>query len=201
MKVISRRILGIGFITTIASLAFPALATETPSIKCRALGQTTRYRGKLFTCIKVKSKGKTILAWDSGRVIAIPSATPSQNPILSPTESPIQSSELVVVNKIDIPIAKSSEVPANTTMSFTAKNRYGNSNTYFVVRNSDGLLGMNAACTHNGCAVKQEREGLLCPCHNALFDLNNGSVLRGPAAHPLERVDVREEAGIIYLTD
>ena len=201
MNSISRRILGIGFISTIATLAFPALAATTPPIRCRVLGQTTAYRGVLFTCIKVKSKGKTVLAWDSGKIIPTPSPTASQSTTPSPTASLSQSSEPVVVNKIGIPIAKSSEVPANSTMSFTAKNRYGNTTTYFVVRNSDGLLGMNAACTHNGCTVKQEREGLLCPCHNALFDLNDGSVLRGPAAHPLERVNVREEAGMIYLTD
>jgi Rieske Fe-S protein len=106
-----------------------------------------------------------------------------------------------VVNKIDIPIARSSEVANNSTKSFTAKNRYGYSTTYFVARSSDGLIGMNATCTHNGCTVKIDNEGLLCPCHSALFDPKNGALLRGPASYPLERVPVREADGTIYITD
>jgi Rieske Fe-S protein len=89
----------------------------------------------------------------------------------------------------------------NTTKSFTAKNRFGYTTTYFIVRGSDGLVGLNAICTHNGCTVKQESEGLLCPCHGALFDSKNGAVLRGPAAYPLERVVVRESDGTIFITD
>jgi Rieske Fe-S protein len=180
-------------------MVVPAFAATKPSIKCRFAGQTTTYNGRLFTCIKAKSKGKTVLAWDSGKIIPIPSPSPTQS--ATPSPSPSQVPEPVVVNKIDIPIAKSSEVPQNSTKSFAAKNRYGYTTTYFIVRSSDGLIGMNATCTHNGCTVKIENTGLLCPCHNALFDEKNGAVLRGPAAHPLERVSVREADGLIYITD
>ena len=105
------------------------------------------------------------------------------------------------MKKIEIPIAKSSEVPRNSAVSFTAKNRYGNSTTYILIRNSEGLLAMDATCPHKGCIVAVEKEGLLCPCHNALFDAKNGNVLRGPASYPLDRVAVREENGTIYLSD
>ena len=71
VNAISRRILGFGFISALATIAFPALAATTPPIKCRVLGQTTTYKGKLYTCIKAKSKGKTILAWDSGKAIPV----------------------------------------------------------------------------------------------------------------------------------
>lgn len=198
---ISRRILGFGFVSTLATIAFPALAATTPPMKCRVLGQTTTYKGKLYTCIKAKSKGKTVLTWDSGKLI--PAPTPSASPTPSPTPSATatQSAAPVVVNKIDIPIAKSSEVANNSTKSFTAKNRYGYSTTYFIARGSDGLIGMNATCTHNGCTVKIDNEGLLCPCHSALFDPKNGALLRGPASYPLERVAVREADGTIYITD
>jgi len=60
---------------------------------------------------------------------------------------------------------------------------------------------MNATCTHNGCTVAIAAEGLLCPCHSALFDPKNGALQRGPASYPLERVVVREEDGVIYITD
>jgi Rieske Fe-S protein len=189
----------LGFLYSLITMVVPAFAATKPSIKCRFAGQTTTYNGRLFTCIKANSKGKTVLAWDSGKIIPIPSPSPTQS--ATPSPSPSQVPEPVVVNKIDIPIAKSSEVPQNSTKSFAAKNRHGYTTTYFIVRSSDGLIGMNATCTHNGCTVKIENTGLLCPCHNALFDEKNGAVLRGPAAHPLERVSVREADGLIYITD
>jgi Rieske Fe-S protein len=185
----------------LATVAFPALAATTPPVKCKVLGQTTTYKGKLYTCIKSKSKGKSVLAWDSGKVIATPSPSVTQTPTPSPSATPTKSTAPAVVNKIDIPLANSSEVPMNSTKSFTAKNRYGYSTTYFLIRKPDQLLAINATCTHNGCTVKIESEGLLCPCHNALFDPKSGSVLRGPAAHPLEPIAVRETDGVIYITD
>jgi len=197
---ISRRIVGFGFLTSLASIAFPALAATTPPIKCRVLGETTTYKGKLYTCIKTKSKGKTVLAWDSGKVI--PAAASSLSPAPTPTASPTQTAPTpVVVKKIEIPIAKSSEVPNSSTKSFVAKNRHGNSTTYIVIRKSDGLLALDATCPHKGCIVAVESEGLLCPCHNALFDPKYGDVLRGPASYPLDRLPVYEAEGVIYITD
>ena len=201
MNLISRRLLALGFISTVATLAFPALAATTPPVKCKFLGQKTTYKGKLYTCIKSKSKGKTILVWDSGKVIATPSPSAVHAPTPSPSATPTKSTAPAVVNKIDIPVANSSDVPMNATKSFTAKNRFGYTTSYFIARGSDGLVGMNASCTHNGCTVKQDAEGLLCPCHGALFDPKDGALRRGPAAYPLERVAVRESDGVIYITD
>ena len=201
MSVISRRILGFGLISTLVSIVFPAFASPTPTVKCRFLGQTTIFNGKRYTCIKGKSKGKSILMWDSGKSIPMASPTPSQAPTPSPSSSPTLSREPVVVKKIEIPVAKSSEVPANSTKSFKANNHFGYETTYIIARNSEGLIAMNATCTHNGCTVAIAAEGLLCPCHSALFDPKNGALLRGPASYPLDRVVVREEAGVIYITD
>ena len=201
MNEISRRILGFGLISAFVSMVFPAFAAPAPTVKCRFLGQTTIFNRKRYTCIKGKSKGKTILMWDSGRPIPTASPTPSQTPAPSPTSSPTVSREPAVVKKIEIPIAKCSEVPANSTKSFKANNHFGYETTYIVARNPEGLIAMNATCTHNGCTVAIAAEGLLCPCHSALFDPKNGALLRGPASYPLDRVVVREEDGVIYITD
>jgi len=201
MSVISRRILGFGLISALVSIVFPAFAAPTPTVKCRFLGQTTIFNGKRYTCIKGKSKGKTILMWDSGKPIPTASPTPSQTPTPSPSSSPTVSREPVVIKKIEIPVAKSSEVPANSTKSFKANNHFGYETTYIIARNSEGLIAMNATCTHNGCTVAIAAEGLLCPCHSALFDPKNGALLRGPASYPLDRVVVREADGVIYITD
>ena len=209
MLVISRRILGFGLISALVSIAFPALAA--PAVKCRFLGQQTTFKGKLYTCIKGKSKGKTILMWDSGKVIPTnppaasqtptPAASQTPTPAASQTPTPTPSPQPVLPKKIEVPIAKSSEVLNNSTKSFIAKNRNGSEVTYVLARNSEGLIAMNATCTHNGCIVAIAAEGLLCPCHSALFDPKNGAVLRGPASYPLDRVVVREEGGVIYITD
>ena len=205
MNAISRRILGFGFISALVSIAFPSLAAPIPTVKCRFLGQTTTLNRKLYTCIKGKSKGKTILMWDSGKLIPAfsPSASPvpSATPTPSPSNSPTISREPVIAKKIDIPVAKSSEVPINSTKSFTAKNSNGNESTYILARNSEGLIAMGATCPHKGCTVAIATEGLLCPCHNALFDPKNGAVLRGPASYALDRFVAREVDGIIYITD
>lgn len=205
MREISRRILSLGFVSALVSAAFPALAADIPTMKCRFLGQTTTYKGKLYTCIKGKSKGKTILTWNSGKVIPAPTPSASQSPTASPTPTPASSPtarpEPVVVKSIEIPLAKSSEVPENSTKFFTARNRFGNETTYVLARYSGVLIAMNATCTHNGCKVALAAAGLQCPCHNALFDAQDGAVLRGPAAHPLDRLNVRELDGIIYITD
>jgi len=205
MREISRRILSLGFVSALVSAAFPALAADIPTMKCRFLGQTTTYKGKLYTCIKGKSKGKTILMWNSGKVIPAPTPSASQSPTASPTPTPASSPtarpEPVVVKSIEIPLAKSSEVPENSTKFFTARNRFGNETTYVLARYSGVLIAMNPTCTHNGCKVALAAAGLQCPCHNALFDAQDGAVLRGPAAHPLDRLNVRELDGIIYITD
>ncbi len=201
MSVISRRILGFGLISALVSIVFPAFAAPTPTVKCRFLGQTTIFNGKRYTCVKGKSKGKTILMWDSGKPIPTASPAPSQTPTPSPSSSPTVSREPVVIKKIEIPVAKSSEVPANSTKSFKANNHFGYETTYIITRNPEGLIAMNATCTHNGCTVAIAAEGLLCPCHSALFDPKNGALQRGPASYPLERVVVREENGVIYITD
>ena len=203
MNEIPRRILSLGIISTLVSMAIPASAA--PVIKCRFLGQRTTFKGKLYTCIKGKSKGKTILMWDSGKPIPATSPIASQSPTPistpSPSSSPTISPEPVIVKKIEIPIAKSSDVPNNSTKSFTAKNRNGMDATYFLARNSEGLIAMDATCPHQGCTVAIATEGLLCPCHSALFDPKNGAPLRGPASYSLNRLAVREADGLIYITD
>jgi nitrite reductase/ring-hydroxylating ferredoxin subunit len=55
-----------------------------------------------------------------------------------------------------------------------------------VCRTAAGVRVLSARCTHLGCQISQQADGLLvCPCHGSRFRLD-GSVARGPAGRPLE---------------
>ena len=59
----------------------------------------------------------------------------------------------------------------------------------------------SAVCTHQGCTVKEVvGDTINCPCHGSKFDVNDGSVVHGPAQQPLGRLDVTVEAGTLRLT-
>lgn len=62
----------------------------------------------------------------------------------------------------------------------------------FVCQASAGsFTALSAICTHQGCAVQwlQSAQHFQCPCHGARFALN-GSVQRGPAGAPLQRLTI-----------
>ncbi|MGY1454629.1 FAD-dependent oxidoreductase [Streptomyces sp. SS8] len=61
-----------------------------------------------------------------------------------------------------------------------------------VHRDADGRLhAVSARCTHLGCLVHFNDAELAweCPCHGSRF-APDGSVIQGPATHPLERRDI-----------
>ena len=59
----------------------------------------------------------------------------------------------------------------------------------------------SAVCTHQGCTLKEVvGDTINCPCHGSKFDVNDGSVVHGPAQQPLGRLDVTVQAGTLRLT-
>lgn len=49
----------------------------------------------------------------------------------------------------------------------------------------------SAVCTHQGCLVGSvTSQGIVCPCHNSVFSVEDGSPTSGPASEPLESVEV-----------
>lgn len=57
-------------------------------------------------------------------------------------------------------------------------------------------------CSHLGCLVRwnEIQESFLCPCHGAVFD-KNGAVVAGPPPEPLQKLDVKVEAGVLYVKE
>lgn len=64
-----------------------------------------------------------------------------------------------------------------------------------VYRHGDGRVqAWSARCTHLGCRLDRVIDGhVVCPCHGSRFD-EQGRVLNGPAARPLQALPVRAVA-------
>lgn len=200
----SRRIFGFSIFSALFLSITKASAVQIPPTKCYKAGQTTQYKGRLYTCVRKKIKGKWTLVWNDGVAIPIPTKTPSPasikpTPISSSTPTPSPSYKQI--EKIEIKVAESKSLAVGKNISVSAINRYGNLTGYVLYRGSKGLIAMSDICQHKGCSVIIDKSGLLCPCHNALFDNTNGEVLRGPASYPLDRVESFERDGAIFVID
>ena len=51
-----------------------------------------------------------------------------------------------------------------------------------------GFVALSRVCTHLGCLVNydKDRQLLICPCHNGIYDLD-GNVVSGPPPRPLPK--------------
>jgi len=68
-----------------------------------------------------------------------------------------------------------------------------------VIRETNRVVALSAACTHLSCIVKYKGGGvILCPCHASAFDLS-GNVTAGPAPRPLSSYPVRIEGNRIVV--
>jgi arsenite oxidase small subunit len=64
-----------------------------------------------------------------------------------------------------------------------------------LLKKSDGsLIALSLLCTHICCEVNYSATEVFCPCHGSIFDPNNGSVIRGPAAVPLPSIKLNVDS-------
>lgn len=70
-----------------------------------------------------------------------------------------------------------------------------------LIHTPQGLKAYSAVCTHFACLVKWDPEvgEIMCPCHDAGFDLYTGEVLHGPPPKGLEPIAVEVVDGQIYV--
>jgi Rieske Fe-S protein len=72
----------------------------------------------------------------------------------------------------------------------------------FYVLTEDGreFTAMSNVCTHLGCRVRWvvDQEEFFCPCHNGVFE-KDGSVASGPPPRSLDRYEVKEEDGQLFV--
>ena len=66
----------------------------------------------------------------------------------------------------------------------------------------DGLVALSATCPHRGAPMESGTivDGFIeCPWHGSRFRITDGALVRGPAASPLPRFEVRERDGAIEV--
>jgi nitrite reductase/ring-hydroxylating ferredoxin subunit len=75
-----------------------------------------------------------------------------------------------------------------------------------LYRDGDRIWAIGAKCTHQGAPLDRGRVKVggslvtvTCPAHGSMFDLGNGSVVRGPASAPVPAFEVRVSDGSIEL--
>lgn len=64
--------------------------------------------------------------------------------------------------------------------------------------NPNGVVALDARCTHQGCAVDWEDGSLVCPCHSSVFAID-GAVEQGPAEDPLAVFETKVEGDTIFV--
>jgi cytochrome b6-f complex iron-sulfur subunit len=71
-----------------------------------------------------------------------------------------------------------------------------------LIHKPEGFTALSLICTHLGCTVLQDTNGLSCPCHGSRYD-EQGRVLQGPAKKPLAalRLELTSAGHLIVHTD
>jgi nitrite reductase/ring-hydroxylating ferredoxin subunit len=71
-----------------------------------------------------------------------------------------------------------------------------------LVRVDGEIKALHNRCTHRGGSLADgELEGntITCPLHGSVFNLDDGSVERGPAAYPAPLFEARESGGKVEV--
>ncbi len=83
-------------------------------------------------------------------------------------------------------------------------------NIIFFTKDEAGLQAMNAVCSHAKCILGEydaAKKEVKCPCHHAVFNLENGNMIVPPSVAPnspmdklgLKKFNVRENQGFIEV--
>lgn len=65
------------------------------------------------------------------------------------------------------------------------------------------FVAYSGTCTHLSCAVywDDQREELICPCHEGVFAPETGDVIAGPPPRPLPRIVIEERDGTLFAIE
>jgi Rieske Fe-S protein len=66
---------------------------------------------------------------------------------------------------------------------------------YYLHRKENSVTAYSATCTHAGCRLLSTKAEIIhCGCHGSRFDAGTGMPLKGPAIHPLEKLECNYHA-------
>jgi len=85
-------------------------------------------------------------------------------------------------------VAQAGEIPVGGVKLFEYP---GAGEQCIMVRTAEEqYVAYSQKCTHLSCAVYYSAKAnqLICPCHNGVFSIKDGSVIQGPPPRPLPRV-------------
>ncbi|GAC1443317.1 MAG: hypothetical protein NVSMB52_01530 [Chloroflexota bacterium] len=71
-----------------------------------------------------------------------------------------------------------------------------------LVKHEGNIYALDDTCVHAGCSLAGghvDGRSIVCPCHGSQFDLQDGSVIHGPATMPEPHYDVRVKDGMIEV--
>ena len=69
-----------------------------------------------------------------------------------------------------------------------------------LTRTEQGVTALRVNCTHQGFPVMRVGKVLECELHGSRFEPATGDVVLGPASRPLQRYEVVEQDGGIFVT-
>jgi arsenite oxidase small subunit len=103
-------------------------------------------------------------------------------------------------------IANSNDVRLNDSLVFEYPRK---DRPAILIHLADGFVAYDALCTHLGCQVHYDKVAVkgwegsarqcFCPCHGAVFDPIDGTVLAGPPSRPLAKIMVEiDDQGDIF---
>jgi len=90
---------------------------------------------------------------------------------------------------------------APATYAMGVDERYKDTESVWVVRNSSGIFALSTVCTHLGCTPNwlPGEQKFKCPCHGSGYRAS-GLHFEGPAPRPLERFAISvDETGQIVI--
>ncbi len=109
-----------------------------------------------------------------------------------------------------IPLGAASKVEIGVPTLFKAKIRHKAGwivderelSFYVLTKDKRNYVAISNVCTHLSCRVRwvSAQEQFFCPCHNAVFD-SEGNVESGPPPRPLDRYEVKEEDGQLFVAN
>ncbi|MBI5166619.1 MAG: ubiquinol-cytochrome c reductase iron-sulfur subunit [candidate division NC10 bacterium] len=96
-----------------------------------------------------------------------------------------------------VEVASMAEIPVKVGAKKVA---YANKPVWIIQPFAGDWRAYSAICTHLGCIVNwfPDRQQLISPCHNGIFDIN-GNVVSGPPPRPLPKYKIEVKGDKVYV--